>query len=429
MTKLREKDLVCAEVLVDKSHSVREVSRRLGVAESTLRYRLKRRSPGTMDGRSLQGEACAKHEEAILSWLKEQEDRAGRPDSVRSLYETLVCEHAYTGSYRSVQRYVQRRRPPPRLRPIRRVEVRPGSQAQVDWVAPRVYVSELGGWTPLNAFNLSLSFSRMWSVQWRLDQAQLSWLDAHNGAFRAIGGVPWSVRFDNCKTAVASKGGPWAVLNPAYHSYAEQLGFVPDACRIRMPTDKGKTERRVQDVRAGLIRSSDRFDTLEDLQRISDARIGERAQQLKCPLTDLSIDESWQLERSHLCPLPMTLPTPFDVEVQRTVPRDGLVWFEGRQYGVPFAWMGRSVRVRGCPRSVEIYAGGKHLTSYPRHTACRRLIDQDCYEGKATDRVEAPTRLGKIGQRIVLPRSWDWEAPRRGVDRYALLVEQAGRQA
>ena len=155
MTKLREKDLVCAEVLVEKSHSVREVSRRLGVAESTLRYRLKRRSQDAIDGRSLQGEACAKHEEAILAWLKEQEDRAGRPDSVRSLYETLVCEHAYTGSYRSVQRYVQRRRPAPRLRPIRRVEVRPGSQAQVDWVEPRVYVSELGGWTRLSAFNLS----------------------------------------------------------------------------------------------------------------------------------------------------------------------------------------------------------------------------------------------------------------------------------
>ena len=32
------------------------------------------------------------------------EDRAGRPDSVRSLCETLVCEHGFTGSYRSVQR-------------------------------------------------------------------------------------------------------------------------------------------------------------------------------------------------------------------------------------------------------------------------------------------------------------------------------------
>ena len=90
MTKLREEDLVCAEVLVDKSHSVREGSRRLAVAESTLRYRLKRRSQKATDRRSLQGEACGKHEEAILAWLKEQEDRAGRPDSVRSLYEMLV---------------------------------------------------------------------------------------------------------------------------------------------------------------------------------------------------------------------------------------------------------------------------------------------------------------------------------------------------
>ena len=149
---------------------------------------------------------------------------------------------------------MQRRRPAPKLRPIRRVEVRPGSQAQVDWVAPRVYVSELGGWTPLNAFNLSLSFSRMWSVQWRLDQAQLSWLDAHNGAFRAIGGVPWSVRFDNCKTAVASKGGPWAVLNPAYHSYAEQLGFAMEAADdIGAPLpDLEEAESRVRGMQSML---------------------------------------------------------------------------------------------------------------------------------------------------------------------------------
>ena len=46
-------------------------------------------------------------------------------------------------------------------------------------------------------------------------------------------GVPWSVRFDNCKTAVARRGGPWAILNDDYAAYARQLGFVPDACRIR----------------------------------------------------------------------------------------------------------------------------------------------------------------------------------------------------
>ena len=70
-----------------------------------------------------------------------------------------------------------------------------------DWVEPWVHVRELGGRTRLNAISLSLSFSRIWSVQWRLDQGQLSWQEAHNRAFEAVQGVPWSVRFDNCRTA------------------------------------------------------------------------------------------------------------------------------------------------------------------------------------------------------------------------------------
>ena len=44
MARLSERELVCAEVLVDKGRSVRSVAKELGVDESTLRYRLKRRA-------------------------------------------------------------------------------------------------------------------------------------------------------------------------------------------------------------------------------------------------------------------------------------------------------------------------------------------------------------------------------------------------
>ena len=58
MTKLREKDLVCAQVLTAEcGHSVRSAAQELGVAESTLRYRLQRRAEGVEDGRRRQPEA------------------------------------------------------------------------------------------------------------------------------------------------------------------------------------------------------------------------------------------------------------------------------------------------------------------------------------------------------------------------------------
>ena len=60
MTKLREADLVCAQVLTAEcGRSVRSTAQELGVAESTLRYRLKRRAEGAVDGRRHKPEACA----------------------------------------------------------------------------------------------------------------------------------------------------------------------------------------------------------------------------------------------------------------------------------------------------------------------------------------------------------------------------------
>ncbi|MCY3738707.1 MAG: hypothetical protein OXG13_20075 [Gemmatimonadaceae bacterium] len=71
----------------------------------------------------------------IQTWIQGQQERlqeGQRPEPVRALYDTLVREHGYRGTYKAVARYVRRRRPPPKVRPLRRVEVRPGSQAQVE---------------------------------------------------------------------------------------------------------------------------------------------------------------------------------------------------------------------------------------------------------------------------------------------------------
>ena len=109
---------------------------------------------------------------------------------MRALYDTLIRERGYRGTCKAVARYVRRRRPPAKVRPLRRVEVRPGRQAQVDGVEPWVQVREPGGRTRLSAFGLSLSSSRRGSVQWRLDQGPLSCHEAHNRAHEAVQGVP-----------------------------------------------------------------------------------------------------------------------------------------------------------------------------------------------------------------------------------------------
>jgi hypothetical protein len=335
----------------------------------------------------------------------------------------LVREHDYQGSYKAVLRYVRRRSAPPPIRPSRRVETRPGARAQIDWGTTRPLFGSIGVPVEVSAFVMTLSWSRLWVVLWALKQDLLSWIGCHNRALTRLEGVPASVRIDNLKTGVASGAGPWAVLQDGYASYAEQVGFLVDPCRVRTPTDKGKVERRIRDVKWLQVREGERFASLEALQETTDERIAERASRLICPVTGKSVRDSFELERVHLRPLPNLLPTPFDVQVSRVVRRDCTVSFEGRHYSVPFGLVGRSVSVRGCETTVEIYSGTKCVAAFPRHTECRSLIDQAHYEGRSTDEVTAPVPLGEVGRQIVLERSW--EAPRRSIEVHESAVRRA----
>ncbi|NLP06474.1 hypothetical protein GX411_11075 [Candidatus Fermentibacteria bacterium] len=103
--------------------------------------------------------------------------------------------------------------------------------------------------------------------------------------------------------------------------------------------------------------------------------------------------------------------------------RDCLVSFEGRQYEVPARHCQGTVTVRGCPGEVKIYSGDLSLLrTYPRSTACRILLDRTIEDFEGDDRVIAPTPLGRLGREIVLPRSWEWDEPRRPIDAYQELI-------
>ena len=423
MAKLQKEDVMAAEKMKELGCSVRGLAKKFGVDESSLRYRLVRLKAGAKDGRGNQPEACEPYAPVIRAWMDEQLERVEnrhRPEAMKRLYELLVVEHGYGGSYKAVARYVNRRRPKPKLKPIRRVEVRPGSQSQVDWMEVKTNVLSLGGEVKLLVFVMVLSASRMWASVWSQSKDMYSWIHCHNEAFKRLGGVSWTVRPDNEKTATVKGGGPWAKLNEGYKSYAAQMGFIIDPARIKKPQDKGKVERRNGDFRRVLIRPGEVFSDLEELQRVTDERVRNRSKQLVCPQSGLSVFESWGMEKRALAPLPAVMPEAFDLQTRCEVYPDCLVNFDGHQYTIPFKLMGRMVEMRGAGKEVLALYDGKVVKRYPRKTRTKSLIENNDFEGEGDDRVSRPTPLGKIGRQIVLEKSW--ETPLRRIDEYDRLI-------
>lgn len=155
---------------------------------------------------------------------------------------------------------------------------------------------------------------------------------------------------------------------------------------------------------------------------MTDAVVMQSASQRRCPATGTSIAQAWQDERRHLAPLPI-LPQPFDHVATRVVGDDALVHFEGRQYSVPFAHVGRRVELRGAAGVVQILAEQSIIAEHPRHSERRLIIDPAHYEGRSTSTVRAPTPLGRLGQRLQQLAAMPVE--QRPIDLYAALAEVA----
>lgn len=421
--KLTPEERVTLAVLKRKGQSHTQIAQALGVTEAAVRYHLRRQ--GTPDGRKNKPRKADRLQEAIDHWVLVNRpsapgDDPQRPVNVQALYDWLRQEFRYDGSYKSVVRFVRAHYPRPRLRPYRRVETPAGAQAQVDW--GEFSGIDIGdGPQTLNAFVMVLSHSRKEVLIWCRRRDQLSWHQAHNEAFRRLGGIAAVLRIDNLKTGVTRGAGPWGEINPAYRAYARAVGCHVDACLPRCPEHKGKVENKVRFVKRRL-RLVGSFAGLADLQRQTDEQLAHSDSRRLCPATGLTVEASWRAEQARLRPLPV-LPEAFDVVATRTAQRDCTVSFEGRTYSVPFRLCGLPVEVHGCAGVVQIWHDGHVVAEHPRHTPERLLIDPSHYDGPGDDRVAAPVPLGRMGRK--LQEILEMPVEQRPLDLYAALAEVA----
>lgn len=277
---------------------------------------------------------------------------AGGLSGVR-IWQDLVAEHSFGGSYDSVKRYVRRLGRTQPL-PFRRMECSPGQEAQVDFGTGAPVVTAEARRRSTHVLRVVLSHSRKGYSESIFRQTTESFLRCLEDAFWHFGGVPRTVVIDNLKAAVKKADWYDPELNPIIQSFCEHYGTVILPAKPYTPRHKGKVERGIAYVKGNALKGR-RFTSLADQNRhlldweanVADTRIhGTTRKQVGKIFREV--------ERAALLPLPAGR-FPFFHEAQRSVHRDGHVEVDKAYYSVPPEYVGRRVWVRWDGRMVRIF--------------------------------------------------------------------------
>jgi transposase len=272
--------------------------------------------------------------------------------SAQRIYQDLVTDHQFTGSYDAVKRFVRRLSQQTEL-PFRRMECVPGQELQVDF-GLGAWVIQEGKRRRPHLFRAVLAHSRKAysEVVWR--QTTESFLRCLENAFRYFGGVTATVVPDNLKAGVLQADWHDPELNPKLEEFARHYGTVILPTKPATPRHKGKVESAVKYAQNNAVKGR-RFESLSaqntylaDWEKnVADTRIHGTTRRQVGKLFE-------EVERRVLQPLPASLFPVFE-EAQRTVHRDGYVEFKKAYYSAPPEYVGRQVWVRQETRLLRIY--------------------------------------------------------------------------
>jgi transposase len=285
-------------------------------------------------------------------WRGQIEQGLAQGLSVQRLYQDLVTEQQFTGSYHAVRRFVVRLAGRQEL-PFRRMECAPGQELQVDF-GQGAWVVEDGKRRRPHLFRAVLSCSRKGYSEavWR--QTTESFIRCLENAFRHFGGVTATVVIDNLKAGVLRADWYDPELNPKLEEFARHYGTAILPTKPAMPRHKGKVEAGVKYAQNNAVAgrsfaslAAQNLHLSEWEKNVADTRLhGTTRQQVgKCFAT---------VEQPALRPLPASLFPVFE-EARRTVHRDGYFEFRRAYYSVPPEYVGRPVWVRREMRLVRVY--------------------------------------------------------------------------
>ena len=320
----------------------------------------------------------------------------------QAIYQLLVEQHGFAGSYSAVKRFL-RRLAPSGPRATLRLEVAPGAEAQVDFGAAGLMLDpDRGRLRRAWAFVMTLSCSRHLYVEFVFDQTVATWCRCHRAAFEWLGGVPRRLVSDNLKAAIVRAVLYDPEVQRVYRELAEHYGFLIAPCRPRMPEHKGKVEQGgVHYVKRNCL-AGRAFRDLPDGNRHALRWCLETAgRRIHGTIKQQPLVVFETGERAALLPLPATPWAPVTWKAAKLHP-DCHVVFLGAYYSAPHRLIGQQLWVRATLTQVQLFHQhaliATHLAARPGQ---RRTLHAHLPPDKVHFLLQTPgwcqTRAAEIG--------------------------------
>jgi transposase len=336
-----------------------QIARSLDVAESTVRYWLKRDSytKKTYKKRASKLDAYKKQIDQLLEQC---------PDYSAVQIMQFLNPNGYTGSISTLKSHLQKVRPSVK-RTFLKLNFLPGDCMQVDWgCAGFIMVGNKK--RRVSFFVIVDTYTRMLYVKFTLSERQDAWNECHRDAFEYFGGVPRRVMVDNCKTAVLKNSKYQATIyNPSYMDLARHYNFQIVACNVREPQEKGIVERCVSYVRKSFItgRNLQPFEQLNIdvrhwLDSVANTRI--HATTNKRPI-DMHPDANLQKAPVH----------PYDCSLwlETVIDKQHRIRYDSNTYTAPAEYAFVKAKLQITYEKIRIWAKGRLIADHKR-----------CYERK-----------------------------------------------
>lgn len=269
-----------------------------------------------------------------------------------AIYQDLVDQFGFAGSYNSVKRFAGRlvKRDPEQFD---RLQFLPGEEAQVDYgEGALTRVPGTDRYRRPRLFVMTLRYSRRSFRRVVWNSSQETWARLHEQAFRYFGGSTTYVVLDNLKEGVIKPDLYEPQLNPVYSAMLAHYGVVADPARVADPNRKGTVENAIQHTQNTALKGR-RFESIEQQNDHLEHWESKWAASRIHGATRRQVEAMFQEERPYLRALPL-LGFAYFTECERTVGDDSCIRLEHSSYAARPAAIGSRVLVRVFERHLEL---------------------------------------------------------------------------